>query len=1188
MKCPKCDFDIDEKMLVCPNCKKVLKLVCPKCKTVNEGNTCKKCGFSIISKCHQCGKINQTISGKCTKCGFNTYTSVAINQSNIDEFACITIDFPNLDDIKSALGSTKLYDKFKQNLNRLVYNFAFENDLQREIIDGSYVIKFNKDISFSESANNAIKGAIEILNSVTEMNFKLNKLKNILLQCNIAVLKRDIKSQPDEFKSGFDIKMIYQGNEQSKLLIGLQVITDAAIYETVCDNFELNTLSSTFVKNQMVMFFELNIKKYVKIPKEEEKQEEIYELPSLPTFDEELTQEQSEIYNIDAINFDELKFNFINAESVNTVEKVLEKLQENPLNAIAIRATKNLAPRTQDLMEGIESLQKYSNIFKVTCYDNLKYEPYGFFKELISNICDFSKAPKNFSLHTFEMFEAIDSGGYMYNLINSQKRDGVDSEESRKILFDIFFNIFSSIQGSLIVIEDLDKIDDSSFEILQLFFEKFEEFQISYVTTASQDFSLHKNAHFLLSNPYYTEVIVKPSNIKEILLTNTKKYKNIIESFYIQKIAQVFKGSLLYFKNVIDYLIDIESLSLESDGVLSINESKSIFIPPTLDDLTSKRLIHLLKEKEPYKLFVMLLLIGPRVDFNTINLLEIPEVQKEIENLIKRNFVYVNNDSIFINNYNLYRESFMNSTGHIEIKQQIAQELIEKVFDKDSPTSVDPVLCNIIDDSEGEFKSWQNLAQLCNSLGDFSAYVNCSNKFLALADKNLQEGETDYKKEIYNNISNLMHKYSPEKQQGILQEILNNFEQTEDNEKIITLFNKMLQGYLLNGHYMQAFNSVCKIFAKFPHFSINPNNENFNIAFFFMSLIKIEILFSIGNFKDCIDAANEILDVINNENLNKLKPSHLTIDKFEDTIFDALSFAAFSKILVLDKDFGAFKNIINSKMGKIPNVFELFTLLNEVIHGNKIQSVPKNISTDEDRFSKIILSIITAFNDYKDDYEKFAGHIHQAKVNAKAYCLFQIELACDILIGYSYFRLNKTKKAASIYNNVLESSEKCGIKTVSQLAWYLISMMKYEEGSYEIAAEITNNAIVKIEKDENSGDFLFFLFKILLAKILLGKDAIELSKLCIDNANLIKQNHKLNFNTNIDADTIKKKDTAVAKPINEEDVQEKVITEEVTEEYQEYSEEHSEDYSEENGFEEELSYEESSYDEDINMDSTDE
>lgn len=1120
MKCPKCDYDIEEKMLVCPNCKKVLKLVCPKCKTINQGNTCKKCGFSIITKCHKCGKVNQTVNGKCSKCGFNTYTSVAINSSNIDEFACLTIDFPNLSDIKSALGSTKLYDKFKINLDRLVYDYAHEHELIREIIDETYVLKFNKSMSYSDSANDAINGAVEVLNSVTELNFKLNKLKNITLQCNIAVLKRDINSQPDDFKSGFDIKMIYQGKDQTKLLSGLQVITDSAIYETVCDKFELTTLSSTFVKKQMVMFFELNIKKYVKIPKEEEKKDELADLPSLPVFEEDMSPDQNEIFSVDAINFDELKFNFVNLEAANTVNHILEKLQISPLNVISVRANQTLYPRTEDLIKGIQKLKKFNGVFKVTCSDNLKYEPYGFFKELISELCDFSKAPKNFHLHNFEMFNAIDPENYIYNLINAQIRTNAEPEESRTALFDIFFNIFSSIQGALIFIEDLDKIDDSSFEILQLFFERLEDFRISFVTLAKKDFSLHKEAHFLLSSPFYTEIMVKPSQIKDILALSPSKYKNIIDSFYIKKIAQSYKGSLLYFNNAIEYLIDNESLIVDSDRNLSVGETENIFVPPTLNDLIAKRISLLSKDEITYKFLSMLIFIGYRIDLNTINLLDIPESQDRINQLVTKKFVYIDSNSIYINNYNTVKDCFMSSTSNSNIKQITAIELLDKIITPESPTTIEATLYNATNAKKEEFISWQKLSELCNSLGDFSAYVNCSNKFLSIVDKDFEPEQKDYKKEVYEKITHLMNKYSPEKQQGILQEILNNFEQTEDNEKIITLCNKMLQGYLLNGNYQQAFNAICKIFAKFPHFSINPADDNFNVAFFFISLIKIEILFSIGNYKDCIEASNEVLEIINQENLNKLKPGYLAQEKFEDTIFDALCFATFAKVILLHNDIENYLKTIKLKIGKLPQVFNLFVLLKEIIKGNKVHNIPENIKIDEDRFSKILLNIILAFNDYKDNYEKFAGIIHQAKVAAKAYRLFQIELACDLLIGYSYFNLNKEKKAASIYNNVMETSEKCGLKSVIQLSWYLISLLKYTQGNLEIATEIANNAVVKIEKDENSGDFLFFLFKILLTKILLENKKIELAKLCYSNVELIKNKYELNFDTNIDFSNI--------------------------------------------------------------------
>ena len=86
MECPKCGLEIDDRALVCPNCKKVLKLVCPICKTINTTNTCKKCGYVILSKCHNCGKVNQTILKKCKKCGFSTDKSIILNEANSDDY----------------------------------------------------------------------------------------------------------------------------------------------------------------------------------------------------------------------------------------------------------------------------------------------------------------------------------------------------------------------------------------------------------------------------------------------------------------------------------------------------------------------------------------------------------------------------------------------------------------------------------------------------------------------------------------------------------------------------------------------------------------------------------------------------------------------------------------------------------------------------------------------------------------------------------------------------------------------------------------------------------------------------------------------------------------------------------------------------------------------------------------------
>ena len=119
MECPKCGMELDDKATVCPNCKKVLKIVCPKCKTINKTNTCKRCGYVILTKCHKCGKISLTENGKCKKCGFDLEQSVILNEANSDQFACLIITFPAMGEIKQILGTTKLFNKFKDNLDKL-------------------------------------------------------------------------------------------------------------------------------------------------------------------------------------------------------------------------------------------------------------------------------------------------------------------------------------------------------------------------------------------------------------------------------------------------------------------------------------------------------------------------------------------------------------------------------------------------------------------------------------------------------------------------------------------------------------------------------------------------------------------------------------------------------------------------------------------------------------------------------------------------------------------------------------------------------------------------------------------------------------------------------------------------------------------------------------------------------------
>ncbi len=1115
MNCPKCNNKIDEKMLICPGCKKVLKLVCPKCKTINKSNTCKKCGFVIITKCYKCGKINQTINDICTKCGFSTHTSVAINSSNVDEFACLTIEFPNISTIKSALGSTKLADKFKANLDYLISNYSSSVGVSREILKDIYVIRFNKDSSFAESANNAMNAAIQIQNLITELNFKMKKLTESALQCNIAILKRNIYSQPNQYCSGFNIKLIYHHKKDFNLLNNLQIITDSHIYNALLSKFDLSTLTTQVVKDEMMTFFELNLKKYITIPKISPEEEEGLKLSKLNIFDDiqEESEDENSMYDFDCISFNEVKCDFKKIKSLKIIPEIIENLKNNSKKIISIKGEKELLPQEFELLEELNQIKAFKNIFKITCCDEMKYKPYGFFYELISTIYKFPISPKLFNDDDFKIFDNIDPSGFIKDLINLNKRTFPHPEDIRYSLFDIFFNIFHMMPKSLIYIENFEKIDETSYEVLQILLEKFDGMNISYLITADNDFSLHKNCHFLLANANYIEITSEKSSIKEIIARSPYNYDNILDSYYIKKIAQNTKGSVSYFNSSIDYLIKKNILNFEKNK-LEIKTLENILIPSSLNELAGKKLKLLSEDTASFNLFCMFLLLGPKIDLPTANLLGANDL-KILKNLVKHKYIYVHDNLIYISNYTLFKTNF-NTQIPLETKQKIAKELLQKIFLQNKKHPYEPDLYKILEQNKQEFLALEELSQLNASLGDFSAYLNCSIRFLKLLDdhvnENSQKSIEDYKIEVYENISNLLYRYSPNEIHNIAQIILNNLEKTTEDKKIINFCNKMLQGCLISGNYSYALELVHKILMRFSNASINPDDKNFNETFFLISLIKIEILFSIGDLKTCEECGEEILNILTPEIILRLKPEHLSIKQFEKVILDSMAFVGITKIILLKRDeqIQNFIEKIQTNIGNKPEIFDLLIYLEKIIKGRACK-LPSDMMVNDNKFSKIALNIIKAFCENHSDFKKFAQNIYQAKITAKIHKLSQIELICDLLIGYAYFKLKKERKSFNIYQIILDASEKNGLKMITYTTRYLIALLKFEQQDIEISYGIVNNAIIQLEKDLESGDLMLFLYRVLLSKILINKNQQEAAEMCKNNAAFIKEKYSLSF-----------------------------------------------------------------------------
>ncbi len=1128
MECPKCGLEIDDKALVCPNCKKVLKLVCPVCKAVNEGSTCKKCGYVIVTKCHQCGKVNQTAKKKCIKCGFSLEKSVILNESNTDDFIILTIDFPNMADMKTLLGSAKLVNKFKINLDKVINDYAKSVGLRRQLIGNTYVIRFDKDYTLGSSANNAVTAAVEILNQISKTNARLNKSKNATVRCNMFLLKRSVNDDPNNLDSGFNINLISGGKKgaEEKVLSAFQVLSDSNVQDILSKDYEFAPLNSVMIDGEMKMFYELNVKDLIQvehIPDEEEDKVEI------PNFVQNMLIEQDKIdgmalrkmdtpydpdaiYDIETIKFGEVQSEFVRSENIDVFYHVINRLQSVPKGILAIKTMELYKPYSLKIINTIAELGLYKNIISVTCYEEMKYSPYSFFRELVSAIFEYTVSQKLFSQNDFSMFASVDPDSMIKDLITLTKRNSTNTEDTRYVYFDIFLTLLKAIPDTLIFIENFEKIDSSSFDVLKHLFAAFDKLDVSYLISYENTFSLHKEAYFLLEQPYYAEMTLKPTPFEKMIEEHKDYYRNILNDFYFHRIAKYSCGSILFLDFALQYLVESGVYRTTEDSI-EVDVPKTIIIPSSLAKLLKRRLNLLEDEPDTLKLLASMLLLGTRIDTATLESLGYENLGEIVEKLNSMGYIYQYNNCIYFPNYNLLRENLLESIKP-ELLKEVANELFEKVFIDGMPSPTKAYLYRLLEDYDNEFAQWEQLADINLSMGDFSAYLNCAHRIIELMDSKINEDNFEdvekYKTELYDKISHNLYEYIPDKTSDIAQTTLDNLENTAETEQIIELCNKMILGSLSAGNYHKALELMHKVLSLIPNSSLDPNAPNFNNYFFLMSFIHIEILFNIGALKDCLDVGYKVMGVVKEANLEKLRPSEYTPEQFRDMLIGAIGFVALANVLTLSGNVQEFLGMVSADLQGIPKSYNIFPMLEQLIHG-QLTELPEMEIAPNDRFTASLYHIIGAYSYMRGDPVKFAEEIYIAKLNAKDKNLHQVELFCDLLIAASYMDMESHQKATDIFYKILKETSENGMMNILYLAWFFISEHNLRFEKFDVAYGIVNNSIIRLERSDDSNDYLLLLFKYNMFKVLMYTQQFDKAKLCVGQALSIAQRKGINF-----------------------------------------------------------------------------
>ena len=601
---------------------------------------------------------------------------------------------------------------------------------------------------------------------------------------------------------------------------------------------------------------------------------------------------------------------------------------------------------------------------------------------------------------------------------------------------------------------------------------------VNFIFVTDSEISLHSKIKGLLRTPFYSEYILCKTNTDSLLSAIKEDASDFIQSFYFEKIKENYNGSLLYFENALKYLIEKDVL-LNFDNKLLIKSNNSVILPNSLAGLLKARLKAFGRHNEASLILAYSMYLGSRLDFGTLSKLGIKDIVKQLKYLEESGFARIDNDIIYINNYNILKPVIQSSLKK-DILDYLCKNILSALGNELDTTRI-LLVTGQLSMFRQEYLLLSKNSAFAMAAGDFDAYLKNCLGFLSLMEHiDLPQNEAEErKKEVFQNVLVSLYNYSPEKIYSIENVLLIDAMKENDNDKIVKLSNLMLQGALISSNYTDAISLLHNILTRTPNPTLLVDGA-VNTRFLLLSLVNIEILFNIGDFAQCADVAKDLLGVIQPDIIEKIKPAGFSVSLFVEHMFETFRLACFAKLFLMDDDLDSFFEAIRQSFGEELPDKDSIIAIRDFLNGKEF--APSN-SEESTAFSKVIYLILQEFSEHLQDYKTFAQNIYQAKLLAADLHQYQLEKFCDLLIAYSYANMGIAQKAEAIYKDVLEDAEKSAIFNTAALAKYFIALLKVSRNETEEALLIINDTLALLQKYNNRSKIIYVMFEKLFIDI---------------------------------------------------------------------------------------------------------
>lgn len=880
-------------------------------------------------------------------------------------------------------------------------------------------------------------------------------------------------------------------------------------------------------------------KKEIQKSSTEDKNIDISEIPD--NLDKSHIKEEKQIENTQTQNEDDFKIVYYSQIQAN--QKIVSTIKNAKDKAIiAINGSEGRGKSI--VLDYVKNELQEDNILVLLgeCNPLTQISNFGFIQDLflrflslpafITDVELFSKNNKKVFENVFNQLNSTELADFINFLYPTKKDNFENIIINQNSLFEILDKAFNSLLAKnqvVVIADDFDLIDASSYEYLMHFLEKYDipdEFKLLVAYKDKRAAQSFFYSSFLPESVFENIYLDKLSleQIKTFISNFLNGSIEILPQNIYEQIIENCRGNASYIEQVMALLHNKGYLKA-SDGVIKFaNDSQIPPLPQTIDAVIQERL----DEKSNINQVAKEVLfgaatIGYKFDIQILGAalgLEQPQLESILSQLVSLLFIkQITPYTYVFRSLSLWKRVFeitKLSPKYYELNQQLYNILSSCTL---SNSSLKAIIAQNLNNPHLLFDIWQSNSELAAFVGDINLFVIEQKQCLKILNDNNFENSQILYNDICEKIGKLLYQKNPVEAIEYLSNVISNAKKAGDTNRIIDLCGYVVNSCYSTGNFygvIEAINMIINLVGDI----ISPSETAL------IKSRKLKALFKIGNCEEVINLINnEILSELENALARPETPKNKLTLIYESWLETSLTLADAYSLQGNSKGFEIIDNILEiMQINKLESKYyqtkaALTKALSSTVSGrikksydilNEITEAYKNDVLNPEFLSQwnliyIINALLThKFDNLKEELFSLATFANNTNDQ------FTKNIIKTIL-GYMLQRDENYQKSLEIYNEEVTYFAKEKIATGALLCWYFIATNTLTIDGADKALDIASRALDVAQNPKiNNYNFIVYLQKF-IAEIYIIKGDLDATKMYLEKALLIAKQFGMSY-----------------------------------------------------------------------------